>query len=387
MRSRAPRRIAVGEFDGVHLGHREVIRGSDTVLTFEPHPLQVVRPEAAPKLLTSLDAKAELIGALGVEELVVIPFDDGFAHQSPQEFIDHMLVERLGATHVSVGENFRFGHRATGDPEMLAADRRFETRVVPLVEVDGEIVSSSHIRALVAGRRGRARRRASSARRSSCAARSSRATGGAGSSASRRPTSFPTRRSSVPATASTSRAPTGACAAVNVGVRPTFGTGRAVLVEAYLLDRDVDLYGQVLKIDFLRRLRGERRFESVDALVEQMQHDVQAHARALRGVAARSAGALLASSDRMTLTQERKQELVEKFGDSPTDTGKAEVQIALLTERINELTDHLRTHSKDHHSRRGLLMLVGRRRRFLNYLQRTDLERYRALLRELGLRR
>jgi small subunit ribosomal protein S15 len=89
----------------------------------------------------------------------------------------------------------------------------------------------------------------------------------------------------------------------------------------------------------------------------------------------------------MTMTQERKQELVTKFGDSPVDTGKAEVQIALLTERINELTDHLRTHGKDHHSRRGLLMLVGRRRRFLNYLQRSDLERYRALVRELGLRK
>jgi len=89
----------------------------------------------------------------------------------------------------------------------------------------------------------------------------------------------------------------------------------------------------------------------------------------------------------MTLTQERKQELVEQFGGSPQDTGKTEVQIALLTERINQLTDHLRTHKKDHHSRRGLLMLVGRRRRFLNYLQRTDLERYRALVRELGLRK
>jgi small subunit ribosomal protein S15 len=89
----------------------------------------------------------------------------------------------------------------------------------------------------------------------------------------------------------------------------------------------------------------------------------------------------------MTMTQERKQELVEKFGDNPTDTGKAEVQIALMTERINELTEHLRTHGKDHHSRRGLLMIVGRRRRFLNYLQRKDLERYRALVRELGLRK
>jgi small subunit ribosomal protein S15 len=89
----------------------------------------------------------------------------------------------------------------------------------------------------------------------------------------------------------------------------------------------------------------------------------------------------------MPLTQERKQELIEKFGDSPTDTGKTEVQVALLTERINQLTDHLRSHRKDHHSRRGLLMLVGRRRRFLNYLQRQDLERYRSLIRELGLRR
>jgi small subunit ribosomal protein S15 len=89
----------------------------------------------------------------------------------------------------------------------------------------------------------------------------------------------------------------------------------------------------------------------------------------------------------MPLTQERTQELVTQFGDSPADTGKTEVQVALLTERINELTDHLRTHGKDHSSRRGLLMLVGRRRRFLNYLQRQDLERYRTIIRELGLRR
>jgi small subunit ribosomal protein S15 len=89
----------------------------------------------------------------------------------------------------------------------------------------------------------------------------------------------------------------------------------------------------------------------------------------------------------MTVTAERKQELVSRFGKAPGDTGSAEVQIALLTERINELTQHLRTHGKDHHSRRGLLMMVGKRRRLLNYLQRKDLEGYRALIRELGLRR
>jgi small subunit ribosomal protein S15 len=89
----------------------------------------------------------------------------------------------------------------------------------------------------------------------------------------------------------------------------------------------------------------------------------------------------------MPVTQERKQELVSKFGESDTDTGRTEVQIALLTERINMLTEHLRTHGKDHHSRRGLLMMVGRRRRLLRYLERADIDRYRALVADLGLRR
>ena len=89
----------------------------------------------------------------------------------------------------------------------------------------------------------------------------------------------------------------------------------------------------------------------------------------------------------MTLTAERKRELTERFGKSATDTGSTEVQIAMLTERINDLTEHLRTHRKDHHSRRGLLMLVGKRRRLLRYLERSDLERYRSLVAELGLRR
>ena len=147
---RRDRRLAVGEFDGVHVGHREVIRGSSSVLTFEPHPRTVVAPDSAPKLLTSLAIKADLIAALGVEELVVIPFDGSFAAQTAQEFIDHVLVEQLGAVHVSVGENFRFGNRARGDTALLAAQDAFETRVVEMVERDGEIISSTHIRGLVA---------------------------------------------------------------------------------------------------------------------------------------------------------------------------------------------------------------------------------------------
>ena len=269
-----PRRVAVGEFDGVHLGHREVIHGSDTVLTFEPHPLRVVRPEAAPRLLTSLDVKADLIGRLGVDELVVIPFDDGFAHQSPQEFIDHILVERLQATHVSVGENFRFGHRAAGDPAMLQADERFETRVVPLVEVAGEIVSSSHIRGLVlAGEVEVAARFLGSPfqLRGEVVKGDQRG----------RKLGFPTANI-IPDEALVcpghgiyaARTPE-TCAAVSIGVRPTFGTGRALLVEAYLLDWDQDLYGRQLRIDFLARLRGERRFDSPEALIAQMHHDVE----------------------------------------------------------------------------------------------------------------
>jgi riboflavin kinase / FMN adenylyltransferase len=269
-----PRRVAVGEFDGVHLGHREVIRGNDTVLTFEPHPLQVIRPEAAPRLLTSFAVKEDLIAGLGVEELVVVPFDHAFAAQSPEDFIDQVLVQRLNATHVSVGENFRFGHRAAGDPATLGRDERFETRVVPLVEVDGEIVSSSHIRALVqAGEIEAATRMLGAPFQLRGEVVSGERRG--------RQLGFPTANLVPDETivcpghgVYVARADD-ACAAVNVGIRPTFGTGRAVLIEAYLLDRKVDLYGKVLRLDFLKRLRGERRFASVDALVEQMHRDVE----------------------------------------------------------------------------------------------------------------
>ncbi len=149
MSQRRPRRLAVGMFDGVHLGHREVIRGADSVLTFDPHPVSVVAPAHAPKLLTDLEHKAELIEGLGVEELIVIPFNEEFASRDAQRFVDDVLVDALAATDVSVGENFRFGHRAQGDVQLLSADPRFATHVAPLVEVEGEIVSSSHIRGLV----------------------------------------------------------------------------------------------------------------------------------------------------------------------------------------------------------------------------------------------
>jgi riboflavin kinase/FMN adenylyltransferase len=272
-----PRRVAVGEFDGVHLGHRAVIAGNDTVLTFEPHPLAVIRPEVAPKLLTSLERKAQLLDALGVEELVVIPFDAAFSQRSAQEFLDDVLVGRLQATHVSVGENFRFGHRAGGDTHLLRAEERFETRVVPLVEVEGEVVSSSHVRGLVlAGEVDQA----AVFLGSPFAMRGEVVTGDRRG----RELGFPTANL-VPDQALiqpghgiyAARASFDGeqrCAAVNVGVRPTFKTDLVVLVEAYLLDWEGDLYGRELTIEFLSRLRGERRFDSAEALIEQMHRDV-----------------------------------------------------------------------------------------------------------------
>jgi riboflavin kinase/FMN adenylyltransferase len=277
-----PRRVAVGTFDGVHLGHREVIRGADTVLTFEPHPRFVVAPDSAPKLLTPLAIKADLIADLGVRELVVIPFDGSFAAQSAQEFIDRELIGRLGAKTVSVGENFRFGNKAKGDTELLRAQAAFSTRVAELVEVDGEIVSSTHIRGLVSvGEVGAAARflGAPFQMRGTVAHGDKRG----------RTLGFPTANL-VPDSALVvpdhgiyaCRAQVGdvhRIAAVNVGVRPTFQTGRGLLVEAYLLDFDGDLYDQELRLEFLERLRGEKRFDSVDALVEQMHRDVEATRR------------------------------------------------------------------------------------------------------------
>jgi riboflavin kinase/FMN adenylyltransferase len=284
--ARRPRRVAVGTFDGVHLGHREVIAGADTVLTFEPHPLSVVAPAATPRLLTTLDRKAELVAELGVEELVVVGFDASFAARSAQSFVDDVLVGALGATHVSVGENFRFGHRAQGDTALLQADDRFGTRVVPLLEAEGEVVSSSHIRGLLlAGEVDEADRLLGAPFTVDGPVAHGDARG--------RTLGFPTANL-VPVDgyvlpghgvyAARARTAAGAwhAAAVNVGVRPQFETGRGELVEAYLVDFDGDLYGQPLRLEFLHRLRGERRFESVDALVEQMGRDVE-RARAIAG--------------------------------------------------------------------------------------------------------
>ncbi|HEX3615502.1 MAG TPA: bifunctional riboflavin kinase/FAD synthetase [Solirubrobacteraceae bacterium] len=271
---RRPRHVAVGEFDGVHLGHRAVISGSDTVLTFEPHPASVVRPGGGPKLLTTLELKAELIAELDVDELVVVPFDESFAHKQASEFVERVLVEKLAATHVSVGQNFRFGHRARGTAALLAGDGRFETRVVPLVEVDGVTVSSTRIRnLLIGGEVEAAARLLGSAFRIRGEVVPGEQRG--------RELGFPTANLVPDPKLACPGHGVYACrvgerpAAVNVGVRPTFGSDLQLLVEAYVLDFEGDLYGQQLTIEFAARLRGEQRFESLDELVAQIHRDVE----------------------------------------------------------------------------------------------------------------
>ncbi len=268
-----PREVAIGTFDGVHVGHRQVIKGSDTVLTFEPHPLSVIHPEAAPKLIMPFEIKRDVIDGLGVDELVIIPFDHDFREIEAEEFCSRILIETLGATHVSVGENFRFGKKAKGDPEMLRGHSEFETRVVPLVEVDGETVSSTRIRALVAAGDIEAAMR--------CLGAPFLLEGEVVEGDKRgRTLGFPTanvvpdEEYAYPGHGVFAAFANGVPAAVNVGVRPTFETGRGVLIESYLIDHDADLYGQTLRMAFIARLRGEKRFASAEELIAQMHRDV-----------------------------------------------------------------------------------------------------------------
>jgi riboflavin kinase/FMN adenylyltransferase len=287
------RSVALGTFDGVHLGHRRVISSARDwgrehrirtgVVTFDPHPLQVLRPAEPPKLLTTTAVKIRLIDALGVDEVIVIPFTRDFSRLEPDEFSRDVLARRIGARHVSVGTNFRFGHRAAGDADHLRARTEFETEVVPLVERGGEPVSSSRIRELVvagdvAG--------AAELLAAPFVLEGSVVTGDARGRELGMPTANlePAPELVVPATGIyAARANvTGAdgradevAAAVSVGVRPTFQDAGDLRVEAHLIDFDGDLYGRTMQLAFLARLRDEERFDSPEALVDQMQKDVQ----------------------------------------------------------------------------------------------------------------
>lgn len=284
--------VVIGNFDGVHLGHRHVVARAREIadqraltvvaVTFDPHPMAVLRPEHAPTTLTSLEVRAELLGDAGADAVLAVPFDRGVAAWSPEEFVQQVLVDGLGAGAVVVGANFRFGNRAAGDVATLRelGERfGFTAEGIPL---DGgpQVWSSTYVRmSLAAG---------DVAGAAEALGRPYSVRGVVVEGDKRgRELGYPT--ANVPTDALTAVPPDGVYAgrlrrldtgevypaAISVGTNPTFDGVRYRRVETYVLDRtDLELYGVEVEVSFVDRLRGMVAFDSVDALVDQMKDDV-----------------------------------------------------------------------------------------------------------------
>ncbi|GHJ49746.1 riboflavin biosynthesis protein [Catellatospora sp. TT07R-123] len=292
--------VTIGVFDGVHSGHQQTIghavkRARElglpaVVVTFDPHPSEVVRPGSHPAVLTPPPRKAELIEGLGADVLCVQPFTLDFSRLPADRFVHDMLVEHLHTALVVVGENFRFGHKAAGDVELLARLGRtfgFAVEPAPLVTGDGTVFSSTYIRACVDAGDVEAA--------AAVLGRPHRLEGVVVRGDQRgREIGFPTanlftaKYAAVPADGvyacwlvrGTERLP----AAVSIGTNPTF-SGQDRRVEAYVLDFSGDLYGERLALDFVSHLRPTLKFDGVEALVAAIDDDV-ARTRAVLGVPA-----------------------------------------------------------------------------------------------------
>ncbi|MEU8002966.1 bifunctional riboflavin kinase/FAD synthetase [Catellatospora sp. NPDC049111] len=290
--------VTIGVFDGVHTGHQQTIghavkRAREmglpaVVLTFDPHPSEVVRPGSHPAMLTSPQRKAELLAGLGVDVLCVQPFTLDFSKLDADRFVHDVLVEHLHAALVVVGENFRFGHKAAGDVELLAKLGRtfgFAVESAPLVTGDGTVYSSTYVRACVDAGDVEAA--------AAVLGRPHRLEGVVVRGDQRgREIGFPTanlmvaKYAAVPADGvyaawlvrGNERLP----AAVSIGTNPTFA-GQDRRVEAYVLDFSGDLYGERLALDFVSHLRPTLKFDGVEGLVEAI-HDDVARTRAVLGV-------------------------------------------------------------------------------------------------------
>ena len=294
--------VTIGDFDGVHRGHQRIVSGAAetgaelgmpaAVITFDPHPAEVIRPGSQPPLLCTTRRRAQLLADQGVDVVCVLPFTYEFSQLGPDEFVRAVLVDRLHARRVVVGENFRFGHRAAGDVALLAElgeKYDFGAEGVPLLTDGGVTISSSGIRARLAdGDVAGANRDLGRPHRVEGIVVRGQQRG--------RALGFPTAnleappRTVVPADGvyagwlarldTEGREEVRWPAAISVGTNPTFD-GREQTVEAYALDRDdLDLYGVHVAVDFAARLRGMVRYESAAALAEQMRRDVD-EARAL----------------------------------------------------------------------------------------------------------
>jgi riboflavin kinase/FMN adenylyltransferase len=286
--------VTIGTFDGVHLGHRALIARTKAaatsndldavIVTWDRHPFATLRPDRIPRLLTTPERRIELLTGTGVDRICVLPFDEELSHWAPERFVQDVLVTGLGARAVYVGQGWRFGHLAKGDVTLLTrmGERLgFDAEAVSLAEAGAEKVSSSRIRRAVAegdlelaaallGRpfdldgvveRGDARGVELGYPTSNLAIDATLA---------HPPRGVYAGRAGIDAT--------WRGAAINLGVNPTFGGDPETTppkVEAHLLDFEGDLYGRLLRVEFWKRLRDERRFDSADALVEQMKLDVE----------------------------------------------------------------------------------------------------------------
>ncbi|WP_432986846.1 bifunctional riboflavin kinase/FAD synthetase [Dactylosporangium sp. CA-233914] len=281
----------IGVFDGVHRGHQQIIGHAvkragelgvqSVVVTFDPHPAEVVRPGSHPAVLTEPARKAELIEALGVDVLCVVPFTAEFSRLSPEEFVHDALVENLHTALIVVGENFRFGHKQAGDVALLTKLGRafgFAVEGAPLVAGEGTVFSSTYIRSCVDAGDVVAAARA--------LGRPHRLEGVVVRGDQRgRELGFPTANLLVPANAAVPADGIYAAwlnrdrdgrrhrAAVSIGTNPTF-SGKERRVEAFVLDFEGDLYGERVSLDFAGRLREQRVYQAIEPLVAQIAEDV-----------------------------------------------------------------------------------------------------------------
>lgn len=296
-----PSALTIGNFDGVHVGHRRILRRlravaaerglKPSILTFDPHPTRVVSPSRSPRLMTTPDERCRLVGEEGVEQCVILPFTAEVAHFSPEEFVRRILVERLDVRAVLVGDNFRFGYKQAGDTAILGELGRrlgFTTEVIPAIRVRGVTASSSVIRNLIdAGRVSRAGRLLERP----YALEGTVVPGeGIGSRYTVPTLNLATGSELVPALGvyitHTRDVENGRAwpSITNIGYRPTFG-GRQLTIETFLLGPLEGAAPRRIRLGFLRRVREERRFPDAESLKAQILRDVvraQAFFRRLR---------------------------------------------------------------------------------------------------------
>jgi riboflavin kinase/FMN adenylyltransferase len=288
----APSALSIGNFDGVHFGHRRILRRvkeiaaargwKPSVLTFDPHPTLVVAPGRTPPLMTSPERRAALMRDEGIEQVLILPFTRELAMLTPEEFVERLLVDALGARAVLVGDNFRFGHRQAGNVAVLGELGRrfgFETEIVSAVTCRGRVVSSSGIRELIrAGKVSLAARFLEHAYGLEGEVVSGR---GVGSRQTVPTLNLATPAEVIPANGvyiTRTREGVGGRqwnSVTNIGCRPTFGASGDVTIETFLLDALVGETPKRIRVEFLWRIREERKFETPEALRGQILKDVR----------------------------------------------------------------------------------------------------------------